>query len=61
MQDVTSKVSVKTSVNKLPVKGRDEEAEAHTNNIMSVLDPKWSTRKSYLELKSKVRCKEKNN
>lgn len=43
---------MKTIVSKLPVKGRDAEVEAHTRNTVSVTDPKWSTRKGYLELKS---------
>lgn len=52
MGDMNSKESVKTSVSKLTVRGKDEEVEAHTNNIVSVVDPKWSTRKGYLQFKS---------
>lgn len=40
MEDVTCKVSLKTSASKLAVRGRKEEVKAHTNNVVSVMDPK---------------------
>lgn len=41
-------MSMKTSVSRLPVNGRGKEVKAHTKNIMSAIDPKWSAWSGYL-------------